>query len=495
MISRRKFIRQMLGVGLFAPTMASSQQIVQFSGASVDVGWTTFTPSTDTHIIYVSNSTGNDRTGVVGDINHPYKTIAAGKARLRNGKPDWLLLKKGDTWRDESFDFIPASGRSSSELMLISSYGRGARPLIKTNPSNTSAVIGSFRSGGNFMAIVGLEFYAYTRDPNNAAFNAETVAKYHSCFRFLAAFDWLLVEDCKVSFYDVNMIFQNVPSATSTVRLRRCVVTDSYRSTGHSLGAFIEGVGHPFIEECVWDHNGWNDSISGAEPTIFNRNIYLHQTCGTATIIGNISANSASEGLQLRSGGTMTDNFFVANSAGFDVGHRRDADGAPAIHTATVTNNIIMASKDIDSSKPRGDGIVILQATGSGIQVNNNIISQAASRSGVGISLDGNTSNCTTKNNIIFKWGSGIIDKGSGNTTSPNDVDLEGRNDNPGGNARSESFPNPNRTVGSYYGSIGGSPATTAGFLAAARLQSKDSWNAALLASAANNYIRAGFGR
>src|SRR5262245_51986360 len=27
--------------------------------------------------------------------------------------------------------------------------------------------------------------------------------------------------------------------------------------------------------------------------------------------------------------------------------------------------------------------------------------------------------------------GSGIIDKGSGNTTSPNDVDLEGRNDNP----------------------------------------------------------------
>jgi hypothetical protein len=199
---------------------------------------------------------------------------------------------------------------------------------------------------------------------------------------------------------------------------------------------------------------------------------------------------------QLRSGGTMTDNFFVANSAGFDVGHQRDGDGAPPIHMATVNNNIIMASNDIDGSTRRGNGVMIRQATGSGIQVNNNIIAQeAGSGSGIGIFLDKNTANCTTKNDIIFKWDSGIDDHGSGNITSPNDIDLGGRNDNPGGNARSEPFPDPNCTVGSYYGSIGASPATTAGFLAAARLQSKDNWNSALLASAVNNYIRAGFGR
>ena len=68
-------------------------------------------------------------------------------------------------------------------------------------------------------------------------------------------------------------------------------------------------------------------------------------------------------------------------------------------------------------------------------------------------------------------------------------------NNNPGGTAPHEPFPDPSRTVGSYFNSIGGSPATTAGFLAAARLQSKDNWNPALLASAVNNYIRAGFGR
>lgn len=54
----------------------------------------------------------------------------------------------------------------------------------------------------------------------------------------------------------------------------------------------------------------------------------------------------------------------------------------------------------------------------------------------------------------------------------------------------------PNRTLGDYYASIGnpgGFPSTTAGFLSAARLQSKDNWDPRLLPSAANAYIRAGF--
>ena len=58
-----------------------------------------------------------------------------------------------------------------------------------------------------------------------------------------------------------------------------------------------------------------------------------------------------------------------------------------------------------------------------------------------------------------------------------------------------EPFPNPGRTVGTYYNSIVGSSGhTSSDFIAAARGQSKDNWNPALTAAAANDYIRAGFG-
>ena len=56
-----------------------------------------------------------------------------------------------------------------------------------------------------------------------------------------------------------------------------------------------------------------------------------------------------------------------------------------------------------------------------------------------------------------------IINDGSGNTISPNDIDKSG-------------YLDPNRSVGSYMASLGGG-ATLDAFLAAARDQSKSNWN------------------
>src|SRR5262245_25827992 len=73
------------------------------AGRSVDAGgWTTFSPSHDTRIVYVSSSTGSDVNDGLSR-NTPVKTIFRGVSLLRAGFPDWLLFKKGDTWTDESF--------------------------------------------------------------------------------------------------------------------------------------------------------------------------------------------------------------------------------------------------------------------------------------------------------------------------------------------------------------------------------------------------------
>jgi hypothetical protein len=104
-------------------------------------GWTVFTPSADTHIIYVSSSQGNDNYSGLS-VSAPVKTISHGLSLLRDGYPDWLLLKKGDSWTESNQ--IKTSGLSAIAPMVISSYDPahpgvvnpgtgGARPLIKVS--------------------------------------------------------------------------------------------------------------------------------------------------------------------------------------------------------------------------------------------------------------------------------------------------------------------------------------------------------------------------
>src|SRR5262249_44944672 len=139
-------------------------------------------------------------------------------------------------------------------------------------------------------------------------------------------------------------------------------------------------------EQNIFDHNGWNASIPGAEQTIFSRNAYLQLNNGPVTFIDNISTNSASEGVQARSGGTITGNLFVANSTGLAIGFNTSGSPGypvePPITSTVVTGNVILNSRDINSAsglQPRGGGIAMSTASGSGVQISNNIIANPMS--------------------------------------------------------------------------------------------------------------------
>jgi len=72
-------------------------------------GWSIITPADDSRLIYVSNSTGDDAiaefyapsdvndVGIPGNIR-PFKTIEMALSKAREGFPDWVLLRQGDTW-------------------------------------------------------------------------------------------------------------------------------------------------------------------------------------------------------------------------------------------------------------------------------------------------------------------------------------------------------------------------------------------------------------
>ena len=170
-ISRRFSLSGLLGVA--APTLAQAQTTSTAPHLDSN-GWTVFTPTpitsgtcaagtaNGTCIFYVSDSDGNDCNDGLSAVANPrgcgagpLKTISAGYKKLYtlNGKPTWLLLKKGDTFSDQNFTNDPTTaavsmhyGRSADQPMVLSSYDPanptvpnpgtgGARPLIKTPPA------------------------------------------------------------------------------------------------------------------------------------------------------------------------------------------------------------------------------------------------------------------------------------------------------------------------------------------------------------------------
>jgi chitodextrinase len=505
-------------LGAAAPTLAQTTS----TGPNLDSnGWTVFTPApitsgtcaagtaNGTCIFYVSDTDGNDCNNGLSPVANqtgcgagPLKTLSAGYGKLMalNSKPIWLLLKKGDTFTNQSLTNDPsgccfnAQGASASQPMVISSYDPanpsipnpstgGARPLIKT-PRGVAGLWAQGAPswpGGNYLAIVGLEFYNYTADWNSGGTDAGMVGLY-----FSNPTSWLLVEDCKLSFYSNGIQFNfGPPSVGNNVFARRNVIVDNYAN-----GIISWGITTGFlVEENVIDHNGW------PQGNVFLHNLYLsgdNNNPGPVTLRGNIIANDTS-GSQIRIGGTITNNLWIGNPYAYMI-------GMPTAGVMSVIDNDVY-TEAVTMNSSYGYGVLHFNVQYEGSSFNlgtltfsNNIMTQTASPIyGLGIEINAGFTE-TLSNNIFFKWASpAIADQTSGTVTYTgyNVQDINGAN-NLGG---PEPFPNPSRTVGTYYDSVVGSSGhTSSDFLAAARRQSKANWNPALAAAAVNNYIRAGFG-
>src|SRR5262249_38021899 len=146
--------------------------------------------------------------------------------------------------------------------------------------NNTNLVgIGTFGgagTGGDYLAIVGIEFYAYTRDPGSPSYNAaDTVI---SGAQFLNPINWMLIEDCKWSFFSGGLGYDLHLNASlgHNINIRRNVIVDNYSiAPAHGQGLYTDYVRDVLLEENLFDHNGWNASVTGAGANVFNHNIYI----------------------------------------------------------------------------------------------------------------------------------------------------------------------------------------------------------------------------
>jgi hypothetical protein len=255
------------------------------------------------------------------DDRHSCSTLAAAskKTRAHQSFPDWLLLKKGDRFIGEKFN-ICTSGTDAAHPFLIGAYGPGSsRPLVSP-PMNGGTVLSTTLGGGcrgahyvDFIAVVGIEFYACFRDPSAmvcpqaSTTGAVAVALFHN-------FDSYWFEDNKYSWF---VEAANIQAHARNVTFYRNVIDHAYpsRDKGKSQGLFLSGLCNINLIENVIYHNGW---ITGGSRTMFNQNVYIYNGTCPSTSAGNIVATGSLDGIQARSGGIIHDNFFIGNAtAGF----------------------------------------------------------------------------------------------------------------------------------------------------------------------------------
>ncbi len=329
-------------------------------------GWTVFSPSSDTRIAYVSSSIGNDASARTygrdepatgadpflpsGSI-WPFSSIAAAFDSVRDGMPDWVLLRRGDVWHES---LKSKNGRSDDEPFLVASYGPAPeRPLLKTG---TRTGLNVCCHGFNNRAIVGIHLYANGKDPTSADYVSGSSGV--GLRFFLGSADHgnsVLVEDCHVDFYRNNINFQATGEHDiEDVVVRRNVITNAYSSTSHSQGFYAHSASI-LLEENVFDHNGWyrraegNQKDSGGATmfnhnTVFRNNIFLR----SSSIQNKWRADAPYDASSM----TIDNNFYAEGEVGMSIGGNTDS--SYRFVNIQVHNNVLT---DIGRDRPTMRGL------------------------------------------------------------------------------------------------------------------------------------------
>ncbi len=319
-------------------------------------GFSIFEPSSDSKIIYVSSSDGDDNNDGLSAEN-PCKTIQEGIKKMRGGYPDHLLLKRGDIWTlgKHELDGL-TSGRSKDEPTVFSYYGHsGPRPIIQGDVE----VYRYDRSDGRkHIRWVGLHFYAYKKDPLNPNFDPKAKSPN---LRFIGNFKDIHIEDVKFEFTEITIQAYD-GRRPSDFRLKRNIFYggyaygSSYERGPRTSHIFAYGVDDGLLlEENVFDTGGWSPFVKGAGANLLSHNLYLQwDSDGNKTsFINNICTRASSHGIQMRSGGLAKDNFFARNAIGLLMGYNFKGREIPEGTIAHVFDNVIsegasMYSRGVD---------------------------------------------------------------------------------------------------------------------------------------------------
>jgi len=503
-------------------------------------GWTVVTPATDTRLVYVSSSGGDDAR----DGSSPALAVATlnrAKALVRNGFADWMLLKRGDVFG--SFGTWNKWGRSTQQPLYITAFGDplAARPQINSgNTFGLNTVTSTNANGVENIVISSLSFFPETYNHTSGGGDLAGL-------RFTAKGRNVLIEDCKVAGYKDNIVISGESASfqMTDVVIRRSQILDSHAapSVGRSQGIYVGASGKRVtIEQNVVDHNGWRANTTG-DRSDMNHNIYAINNATDIIVRDNIDTQASFYGAKMNSGGTVTGNFFARNSESVYMENHTHAEG-----------NVITEAVDLDRTPtvptvtPWGVGINTQSSPSATIR--HNLITKVLSTNASGVAgiqlfnQGGVAFSGVVDFNTVYSWRNGLLITAAGNGPGSvviRDNDLQAvfastaaaaqRSSSPAStfafannvyssgtpatankvgnnlvslgtwnsstsetNARYQTlaYPNANRSIADYNASVGGAASFDA-FIATARAMQKTNWNTAYTAAAINPWFWDGF--
>jgi len=448
-----------------------------------------YLPAATSRIMYVSDS-GNDGTGAYTDLAtvvtpfepqaavNEYATIEAALTQARDGQGDWVLLKRGDSWTiTASLSGALLNGLSSTNTFLLGCYGSsGARPLVQIDDL---PVVNFNGNNYNYWTCYGVEFYAYTRDPNNVSY--DNGASGPDCLRLVGGGDYLTVDDCKIGFFSesINVDAFDIYNA-SNVTIKNNILHNSwqlYDGASYCSGVFCEGVVGLTVEDNVFYNNGWNADVPEVQAHRYtrNHNIYIQHTCdGTdLSVQRNISLDASSHGLYVRPGGQVIDNFVARCPVGIEIGY----DGFPLASgvNALGEDNVVIEGVDMDllDANPQTSGSIWginipidAENNGGTVTLTTNVVANRID-SDVDRGINDPSDIATKTGNVVYEW-----------WASQDQTDV--------------SWPHPDSVITDYMTSIGAT-ATYTYFVSELLTREVGEIKPLYQAPRINSYFRAGF--
>jgi len=440
------------------------------------VGWTVFTPSADTKKIYVSLAGGGN-----GLSQSSPTSLQNGISLMEDGHPDWLLLKRGETY--PPITGWNKSGRSASEKMMIGSWGSmsDSRPVLKSTDDRSAFGVRFAYALKNF-ALVDIRLEA----SQLADFGLEM------SISGVPADDTngsnILIEGVEVFGAKTNGIQWQNGRRIKNFSIRRSVFRNS-DGYSHSQGLLIAGVDNLLIEENLFDSNSPGATSDRAQ------GLYLHQTCGPAISRANIFSRNGHIGLQARSGGTVEFNLGIDNAISFEFGNNEtslnEEGNIPYHASGTMRYNVATQGHHV-IQRVLAHGFWISNA--SSVTADENIAAHRGILTGYAevIRVD-KSEDVSLTNSIGYKWFSTLNATPASiySSTNVTQSNMDFRYVNP--SVTGAPYPDANRSIDTYAQSVG--LANRDAFLARAIANDKSNWDPRFTAREVVKYFRSGFGR
>ena len=152
------------------------------------------------------------------------------------------------------------------------------------------------------------------------------------------------------------------------------MIDNTYATDGHSEGLFAAGVNGIAVTQCVFDHDGWNTSISGAGQTQYNHDIYMSFDNTGVSITQSIPGR----GVVQRDHGPVRRGTWTTTCS--STTHRPARSGVANVSysttggvTGSLLRNVVVGTTAL-ASTPWGEGFEIGNTKpGAGVTVANNV--------------------------------------------------------------------------------------------------------------------------